>query len=139
MPRNCNCAGPCGAPDEDDNVSRREFITLVGGAAGLIALTPRSLQAGETRLEEAASAKRLAEWKQSLQTSAVPRRYLSGVHNDARFPLGGIGTGNIEIGADGQLTNWQLFNTLRDGFVPFYFAIRSGATAKLLQTAGGTF
>jgi uncharacterized protein (DUF608 family) len=51
--------------------------------------------------------------------------------------LGGIGTGNIEIGADGQLTTWQLFNTLRDGEVPFYFAVKTGGTAKLLQTAGG--
>ena len=51
--------------------------------------------------------------------------------------LGGIGTGNFEIGADGQLTTWQLFNTLRDGQVPLHFLIRAGATTKLLQTAGG--
>ena len=51
--------------------------------------------------------------------------------------LGGIGTGNFEIGVDGQLTTWQLFNTLRDGQVPLHFLIRAGATAKLLQTAGG--
>ena len=51
--------------------------------------------------------------------------------------LGGIGTGNLEIGADGQLTNWQLFNTLRDGQVPFHFAVRSGNSTKLLQTTGG--
>ena len=51
--------------------------------------------------------------------------------------LGGIGTGNFEIGVDGQLTTWQLFNTLRDGEVPFHFAVKTGAAAKLLQTAGG--
>ena len=51
--------------------------------------------------------------------------------------LGGIGTGNFEIGADGQLTTWQLFNTLRDGQIPFHFAVKAGSVAKLLQTAGG--
>ena len=51
--------------------------------------------------------------------------------------LGGIGTGNFEIGADGQFTTWQLFNTLRDGQVPFHFLVRSGSATKLLQTAGG--
>jgi hypothetical protein len=51
--------------------------------------------------------------------------------------LGGIGTGNVEIGADGQFGNWQLFNNLRDGTVPFHFAVRVGETARLLQTAGG--
>ncbi len=51
--------------------------------------------------------------------------------------LGSIGTGNFEIGADGQLTTWQLFNTLRDGQVPFYFALQVGKIARFLQTAGG--
>ena len=51
--------------------------------------------------------------------------------------LGGIGTGNLEIGTDRQLVNWQLFNTLRDGQVPMYFAVNVGGVSKLLQTAGG--
>ena len=51
--------------------------------------------------------------------------------------LGGIGTGNIEIGVDGQFINWQLFNTLRDGYVPLMFAVKVGNVARLLQTAGG--
>ena len=29
-------------------------------------------------------------------------------------------------GSDGQLTTWQLFNTLRDGQVPFHFLVRRG-------------
>jgi uncharacterized protein (DUF608 family) len=51
--------------------------------------------------------------------------------------LGGIGTGNFEIGSDGQLTTWQLFNTLKDGQVPFHFLVKGGSVTKLLQTAGG--
>ena len=58
-------------------------------------------------------------------------------HADARMHLGGIGTGNFEIGADGQFTTWQLFNTLRDGEVPFHFLVRAGTATRLLQTRGG--
>ena len=51
--------------------------------------------------------------------------------------LGGIGTGNFEIGCDGRFTNWQLFNTLCDGQVPLMFAVKAGHAVQLLQTAGG--
>ena len=68
---------------------------------------------------------------------AAPRLYSSTTHTDARLHLGGIGTGNFELGADGQLTTWQLFNTLRDGQVPFHFAVKAGGMARLLQTTGG--
>ncbi len=79
----------------------------------------------------------LAQWKQALLGPSSPRVYDSGTHVDARMHLGGIGTGNFEIGADGQLTTWQLFNTLRDGEVPFYFLARAGKATRLLQTRGG--
>jgi len=79
----------------------------------------------------------LERWRRELFAPAKPRVYLSDRHTDARLHLGGIGTGNFELGADGQLTTWQLFNTLRDGQVPFYFAVKAGPTARLLQTAGG--
>lgn len=69
--------------------------------------------------------------------SGGPRAYLSNRHTDARMHLGGIGTGNVEIGVDGQLTAWQLFNTLRDGYVPCFFIIKAGDVGRLLQTAGG--
>ena len=45
--------------------------------------------------------------------------------------LGGIGTGNIEIGCDGQFTNWQLFNTLHDGYVPLMFVVKAGGAMRL--------
>jgi uncharacterized protein (DUF608 family) len=79
----------------------------------------------------------LERWKKALMQPAPARVYHSGVHNDARMHLGGIGAGNIEIGVDGQFTNWQLFNTLRDGYVPLMFAVKAGGVTKLLQTAGG--
>lgn len=79
----------------------------------------------------------LDRWKRSLTAPGSRKVYLSNVNTDARMHLGGIGTGNIEIGADGRLTTWQLFNTLRDGQAPFYFCIKAGPHAKLLQTTGG--
>lgn len=79
----------------------------------------------------------LNQWKRSLTEAGAPRVYLSNIHTDARMHLGGIGTGNFEIGADGRFTTWQLFNTLRDGEVPFYFGVKSGQVARLLQTTGG--
>jgi uncharacterized protein (DUF608 family) len=51
--------------------------------------------------------------------------------------LGGIGTGNVEIGCDGRFTTWQLFNTLRDGQVPMSFVVKAGGVSRLLQTDGG--
>jgi non-lysosomal glucosylceramidase len=79
----------------------------------------------------------IEQWRRSLFERSEPRRYSSAKHKDARMHLGGIGTGNFEIGSDGQFTSWQLFNTLRDGYVPFHFAVRAGSVHKLLQTTGG--
>ncbi len=136
MPRDCDCAGPCGPQEEEeDGVTRREFITLavgVGAAGALPARAARAPGEGATPPVEG-----LARWRRALHEPAPPRVYASDVHTDARFPLGGIGTGNVEIGADGQLTTWQLFNTLRDGYVPLFFGVRVGQTARLLQTGGG--
>lgn len=43
----------------------------------------------------------------------------------AAFPLGGLGTGNISVGARGEFRNWEIFNWPGKGqFVPFsFFAI----------------
>jgi uncharacterized protein (DUF608 family) len=111
-------------------ITRRTFLGLIGAGAAGVVVNP-VWGAFELSPEE------LERWRASLFTPGSPRIYLSGRHTDAHLPLGGIGTGNIEIGADGQLVNWQLFNNLRNGQVPFHFAVKSGKTAKLLQTAGG--
>ena len=43
----------------------------------------------------------------------------------AAFPLGGIGTGNVSVGARGELRDWEIFNWPGKGqFLPFsFFAI----------------
>jgi len=126
--RKCNCSGHCGPQYYD--LSRRDFLGLVGAGAASLLATPAwgafALPSDEWE-----------RWRRELFAPAFPRLYLSDKHTDARLHLGGIGTGNFEIGADGQFTTWQLFNTLQDGQVPFYFLAKSDAATRLLQTAGG--
>jgi uncharacterized protein (DUF608 family) len=125
--RKCNCSGHCGPQP----LNRREFIGLVGAGAAATLLGSPAWGAFELPADE------LQRWRRDLFAPAQPRLYSSDKHTDARMHLGGIGTGNFELGVDGQLTTWQLFNTLRDGHVPLHFLIRAGATTKLLQTAEG--
>ncbi len=142
MARKCNCSGFCGPvpvppteagqTDGEEGVSRRDFISLasVGAAGALLAGPAATGAAAETPAE-------LAAWKVSLLQPGKPKVYRSDRHTDARMHLGGVGTGNFEICADGQLMTWQLFNTLRDGNVPFWFGLKAGGTARMLQTQGG--
>jgi uncharacterized protein (DUF608 family) len=128
--RKCNCSGNCGP--QTDGLTRREFIELAAaGTAGALLTNPALGAAFELPPEE------LQKWTRELFAPSKPRVYVSGQHTDARMHLGGIGTGNFEIGVDGQFTNWQLFNTLRDGYVPLHFGVKAGGVARLLQTAGG--
>lgn len=60
---------------------------------------------------------------------------------EAAFPLGGIGTGNVSIGARGELRDWEIFNWPgKKNFLPFsFFAIwaRRGdepPVAKILES-----
>ena len=125
--RKCNCSGNCGP----HNLNRREFLGLVGAGAAATLLGSPAWGAFELPADE------LQRWQRELLAPAKPRLYSSSKHTDARMHLGGIGTGNFEIGVDGQFSTWQLFNTLRDGQVPLHFLIRAGGATRLLQTAGG--
>src|SRR5438132_901131 len=137
MSRECNCAGGCGPQHIGF-----EPIALAGTdpRRGDPAWSPEAYDSATMEwadwIAQQGDADELSQWKKTLHESAR-RVYFSDKHADARLPLGGIGTGNIEIGPDGQLTTWQLFNTLRDGYVPCFFAVKVGNIAKLLQTAGG--
>ena len=133
MTRKCNCSGGNCRPQGDD-FSRREFLTIAGTGAAATLLTGTALA---DWIGRQASSEEVVRWRKALLQPAPARVYRSEVHHDARMHLGGIGTGNVEIGCDGQFTTWQLFNTLRDGHVPLSFAVKAGAVSRLLQTAGG--
>ena len=131
MPRDCDCAGAACKPSAE--LTRREFVAMVGAGAAGVSLAPEQTEAERFALRP----DELTRWRAEMLKPGKPRIYTSDRHTDARLHLGGIGTGNLEIGADGQVTTWQLFNTLRDGMVPLYFAVRAGGVSRLLQTAGG--
>src|SRR5690348_5558418 len=68
------------------------------------------------------------------------RRYVSDARQ-AAFLLGGIGTGNVSVGARGELRDWEIFNWPGKGnFLPFsFFAIWAKqasreAVAKILES-----
>src|SRR5579859_5541128 len=50
----------------------------------------------------------------------------------AAFPLGGIGTGNVSLGARGDLRDWEIFNRPAKGnLLPnTFFAIRTQQAGK---------
>ncbi len=133
MVRKCKCSGGCCGPQTDE-VSRRGFLTVVGAGAATATV---AAQAWADWLQTHTSPEELARWKKALMQPTSPTVYRSDLNKDARMHLGGIGTGNIEIGCDGQFTRWQLFNTLADGYVPLMFAVKAGDVARLLQTEGG--
>jgi uncharacterized protein (DUF608 family) len=72
--------------------------------------------------------------------SDYPRR-LGPEAGAVAFPLGGIGTGNVSLGARGQLRDWELFNSQDKGnFLPYsFFAIHTedatGSKTKVLESA----
>lgn len=73
--------------------------------------------------------------------SMGPQRSLSGDATEAAFLLGGIGTGNVSVGARGEFRDWELFNSPGKGNrLPYtFFAVRaeasgSGPVAKVLES-----
>lgn len=62
--------------------------------------------------------------KKDLYSSGKQRKY-PGDAKEAAFLLGGIGTGNVSIGARGQLRDWEIFNRPGKGvLLPYsFFAI----------------
>jgi len=67
-----------------------------------------------------------------LPTNAEGIRTFSAQDGAVAFPLGGIGTGNVSLGARGDLRDWELFNHPGKGtrFPNTFFAIRAQAGTR---------
>src|SRR5262249_46615559 len=68
-------------------------------------------------------------------------RTFDATHTALTFPLGGIGTGNISLGARGELIDWEIFNSSAKGnnLPNAFFAIRmqSGDQKPILRVLEG--
>lgn len=64
-------------------------------------------------------------------------RSYDGTATEAAFLLGGIGTGNVSIGARGEFRDWEIFNWPGKGnYMPFtFFAVRVEDAAGDVRTA----
>jgi len=132
--KDCGCqSGGCCGP----RVSRRDFLGYTIGAAGwsIFGFPGFAGASPDHRLTES----ELANWKTALFGRGVPIKYRPKVNPLAAVPLGGIGCGNVYVGADGTLSDWLIFNNVHPVQVPDTFLAihaRQGgrSVSKLLQT-----
>jgi non-lysosomal glucosylceramidase len=67
----------------------------------------------------------LKKIKRAVSSIDYPRHF-SGDHlSRIAFPLGGIGTGGMELGGRGDLRSWQIFNRAADREIQQYIFPRS--------------
>ena len=78
--------------------------------------------------------------KEELYAKSPQRTFESGA-KEAAFLLGGIGTGNVSIGARGEFRDWEIFNTPGKGnkldytFFSIYVRTKDGKPiAKVLES-----
>src|SRR6266581_66315 len=90
-------------------VSRRQFLASTSTAMGIAAISGASLSAedaGSTTAVGSATCNPQA----ARETSGPLRSYTGAAAGEVAFPLGGIGTGTVSLGARGELRDWEIFN-----------------------------
>ncbi len=67
-----------------------------------------------------------------MTTNCLRIRTFNETHNAVAFPLGGIGTGNVSLGARGEPRDWEIFNkSNKNNRLPnTFFAIRTQVGAN---------
>ena len=85
--------------------TRRRFFQLAAAAA----VAPVSVSSSAAKAE-APQKKR----KQAVSSIDYPRHFSGEYLSRIAFPLGGIGTGGMELGGRGNLRSWQIFNRSAD-------------------------
>ncbi len=88
------------------SLSRREFLSTFAAAGGA-ALTSSAVSAAPYQVSMRNNSQGVAS---GPHTSAVPVAIPSTMPMGSGAPLGGIGTGFVEIRADGCFYEWQIFN-----------------------------
>lgn len=104
-----NCG--CGSPNR--GFARRDFLKLTGLAALAAGFNWRSVAGPFTNadFERLVPAdKRLdPEWIKSLYERGQPQVWRGSELAHVGMPIGGIGCGQLYLGGDGRLWNWQIF------------------------------
>ncbi|WP_058186387.1 GH116 family glycosyl-hydrolase [Terracidiphilus gabretensis] len=108
-----------------ENINRRKFL-LASSAAALGAAALPGAQASEPERPSSFQSKAgsLVPYSRSeLLTGKSSAKVLSGAQAaEVAFPLGGIGTGTISLGGQGQLRDLEIFNRPAKGrILPFSF------------------
>src|SRR5258707_739738 len=103
---------------KQSGVNRRQFLTSSSAAIGIAAVSGTSLAAENTRTPSPA----IPKSQKAGQTGEPLRSYAGATAGEAAFPLGGIGTGTVSLGARGELRDWEIFNRPAKGrTLPYSF------------------
>ena len=94
---------------------RREFLKVAGLTAGALAFKPWQSIAGPFTRSDfenlvPADKKLRPEWVKSLTARGERLVYRGNELPKIGMPIGGIGTGQLYLGGDGQLWHWDVFN-----------------------------
>jgi uncharacterized protein (DUF608 family) len=106
-------------PNAVFDATRRQFVKLAAAAAAPIPAAPLAPSPSATNGETQSARPQKAD----LAATGYPRRF-SGEHlSRIAFPIGGIGTGGLELCGRGNLRSWQIFNrTLDHEIQPYIFS-----------------
>lgn len=129
--RKCDCC----APQQEDGLDRRGFLKAMAAATAALSVTAEAA-GGEADSrpywqKHQLPPEKLAAWKKRVFDLTPPRIYTPGKNPAARFPLGGVGTGNFYLGVDGRMTGWSVTNSMGEFDIgePF-FAVRTQVEKK---------
>ena len=102
-------------------MNRRQFLSTTSAAVGIAAISGGSLSAEDPGNNKAASSA-ISNPQGVRDTYGPLRSYNGAAAGEVAFPLGGIGTGTVSLGARGELRDWEIFNRPAKGrTLPFSF------------------